>query len=87
MKTNELSKLDLSDLAHITGGHIYKVDKEEIYVVPSVASYATYYNKTEAKNNAGHLKREDIVECSDYSDAVSYAEADCTCYKIIKAWS
>lgn len=91
MKSHKLTKLSGEDLSSICGGQIYKAwDKEEkafCYLVPSATVYATYYNETEAKNNAGHLKREDIVECSDYSDAVSYAEADCTCYKIIKAWS
>lgn len=86
-----LHKLSLSDLTCVSGGQIYKAwdkDKEKFcYLVPSATVPATYYNETEAINNSGHLRRQDIVVCPNYSEAVSYAEADCTCYKIIKAWS
>lgn len=87
MKDLKLTKLSSEDLSSICGGQIYKVCGEEIYVVPSAGCYTIHYNKTEAINNSGHLRRQDIVVRSNYSEAVSCAEADCTYYKIIKAWS
>ena len=84
MKTNELSKLDISDLAHITGGQIYEffdeAKKSYGYLVPSAAGYATYHNKTEALANSEHLDQKCVVSCWAFDDArYSAAVASISC--------
>ncbi len=86
MKTNGLSKLDLSDLAHVTGGQIYEffddAKKSYCYLVPSAAGYATYHNKTEALANSPHLAKKGVVSCWTFDDARYFAEADSIFYLV-----
>lgn len=82
MKTNGLYKLDLSDLAHVTGGQIYKVNGKEIYVVPSAAGYVIYRNKIEALDNFPPLAKKGIVSCRTFEDAKYFAEADSLFYSV-----
>ena len=76
MKTNGLYKLDLSDLAHVTGGQIYKVNGKEIYVVPSAAGYVIYRNKTEALDNFPPLAKKGIISCQTVEVAKILAKRD-----------
>ena len=82
MKTNGLYKLDLSDLAHVTGGQIYKVNGKEIYVVPSAAGYVIYRNKTEALANLPPLAKKGIVPCWTFENAEDFAKTDSIFYLV-----
>ena len=83
---NELYKLDLSDLAHVTGGQIYAFFDEEkgahCYLVPSAAGSVPYYNKTKALTNLPPLAKKGIVSCRTFEDAKDFADADSIFYLV-----